>query len=246
VGVAHIGYRPADRIVGLSKMARLVDYFARGLQVQERLTAQIVRRLDEELQPKGIGVVLEAEHQCMTLRGVQKPGTTTVTSMLVGALREDARAREEFLTAVAPRPVNGKRGPMTCVVGRRETFNAAHQLYDPSRTADENRRLFGKCAGLHGHNYLIEVTVAGEVDPRTGYVIDLKELSDLIGREIIGHVDHQNLNTDVPWLAGQIPTAENLAAAFWDRLEPHLPAGALRAVRVWETEKNWAERTAGG
>jgi GTP cyclohydrolase IA len=246
VGVAHIGYLPADRIVGLSKMARAVDYFARGLQVQERLTAQIARCLNEALAPRGVAVVLEAEHQCMTLRGVQKPGTMTITSMLLGALREDARARDEFLTAVAPQsqPREGARVPY--VVSRREAFNAAHQLYDPRRSEDENRRLFGKCAGVHGHNYVLEVTVGGDVDASTGYVIDLKVLSDLIGREIIEHVDHRNLNTDVPWLAGRIPTAENLAAAFWERLEPYLPAGALRTVRVWETEKNWAERAAGG
>jgi GTP cyclohydrolase IA len=246
VGAAHIGYLPADRIVGLSKIARVVDHLARGLQVQERLTAQIARCLDGALKPRGVGVVLEAEHQCMTLRGVQKPGTVTVTSMLLGALREDGPAREEFLTAVAPRPDNGRRGSAPCVVSRREAFNAAHQLRDPGWSEDENRRIFGKCAQLHGHNYVLEVTVAGDVDPRTGYVVDLKVLSDLIGREIIEHVDHRNLNTDVPWLAGRIPTAENLATAFWDRLEPHLPAGALRAVRVWETDKNWAERTAGG
>jgi GTP cyclohydrolase I len=246
VGVAHIGYLPGDRIVGLSKLARVVDHFARGLQMQERLTAQIARSLDEALTPRGVGVVLEAEHQCMTLRGVQKPGTTTVTSTLLGSLREDSAAREEFLTAIAPGSRRRGRAAAPCVVSRREAFNAAHQLWDPQQSEDENRRLFGKCAGLHGHNYVLEVAVAGEVDPRTGYVIDLKALSDLIGREIIEHVDHRNLNTDVPWLAGRIPTAENLAAAFWDRLEPHLPAGALRAVRVWETEKNWAERTAAG
>jgi|GEM_PF-104555 len=245
VGVAHIGYLPAERLVGLSKIARVVDYFARGLQVQERLTAQIAHRLDDELTPKGVGVVLEAEHQCLSLRGVQKPGTTTVTSTLLGALRDDAGARHEFLAFVGATGGNAgvRRAPF--LVSRREGFNAAHQLRDPRRPEDENRRLFGKCVNVHGHNYVLEVTVAGDPNPSTGYVIDLKSLSDLICREIIDHVDHRNLNTDVPWLAGRIPTAENLAAAFWDRLKPHLPAGALHAVRVWETEKNWAEFTGG-
>ncbi len=246
VGVVRIGYLPVDRIVGLSKIARVVDHFARGLQVQERLTAQIAHCLDDELKPKGVGVVLEAEHQCMSLRGVQKPGATTRTSTLLGALHHDARARREFLAFVEARGGNAGTRRAPCSVSRREAFNAAHQLRDPRRPDDENRRLFGKCVNVHGHNYLLDVTVAGDPDLSTGYVIDLKSLSDLICREIIDHVDHRNLNTDVPWLAGRIPTAESLAAAFWDRLEPHLPAGALRAVRVWETEKNWAEFMGGG
>jgi 6-pyruvoyltetrahydropterin/6-carboxytetrahydropterin synthase len=130
---------------------------------------------------------------------------------------------------------------MVVLVGRREAFNAAHQLCDPDLSDEENRRLFGKCANLHGHNYVVEVVVAGEVDQTTGYVWDLKSLADTIGRQVIRDVDHRNLNTDVPWLKGCVPTAENLAQAFWERLQPEFPAGLLRSVRVWETEKNWAE-----
>ena len=130
---------------------------------------------------------------------------------------------------------------MTVLVGRRESFNAAHQLCDPALSEEENRRLFGKCANLHGHNYVLEVVVAGEIDHASGYVLDLKLLSEVIGRQIIRDVDHRNLNIDVPWLKGLIPTAENLARAFWERLQPELPAGLLRSVRVWETDKNWAE-----
>jgi 6-pyruvoyltetrahydropterin/6-carboxytetrahydropterin synthase len=130
---------------------------------------------------------------------------------------------------------------MTVLVGRRESFNAAHQLCDPALSEEENRRLFGKCANLHGHNYVLEVVVAGEIDQASGYVLDLKLLSEVIGRQIIRDVDHRNLNVDVPWLKGLIPTAENLARAFWERLQPELPAGLLRSVRVWETDKNWAE-----
>lgn len=96
-GVAHVAYLPDERILGISKLARVVDLFARGLQVQERLTVQVAGWLDEQLAPKGVGVVLEAEHLCMTLRGVQKPGTRTVTSALHGLLRDDARTRQEFL-----------------------------------------------------------------------------------------------------------------------------------------------------
>jgi len=130
---------------------------------------------------------------------------------------------------------------MTVLVGRRESFNAAHQLYDPGLSDDENRRLFGKCANLHGHNYVLEVVVAGEIDQASGYVLDLKLLSDVVNTQVIRDVDHRNLNTDVPWLKGCVPTTENLAQAIWERLQPELPDGLLRSVRVWETDKNWAE-----
>jgi GTP cyclohydrolase IA len=97
VGVAHVGYLPGERIVGLSKLARVVELFAHGPQVQERLTKQIADWLDTQLQPRGVGVVVEAEHLCMTLRGVQATGTRTLTSTLLGTLREDPRSRAEFL-----------------------------------------------------------------------------------------------------------------------------------------------------
>ena len=129
----------------------------------------------------------------------------------------------------------------TVLVSRRESFNAAHQLFDPRLSDEENQRIFGKCANVHGHNYVLEVVVAGQIDSATGYVLDLKQLSDLISRRIIQDVDHRNLNTDVPWLEGQIPTAENLAVAFWERIRSELPEGMLRTVRLWETDKNWAE-----
>ena len=100
-GFAHVGYLPADRILGLSKLGRVVEYFSRDLQIQERLTTQVADWLEEELQPKGVAVVLEAEHMCMSLRGVQKLGAKTVTSAMRGILREDARTREEFLSLTA-------------------------------------------------------------------------------------------------------------------------------------------------
>jgi 6-pyruvoyltetrahydropterin/6-carboxytetrahydropterin synthase len=127
------------------------------------------------------------------------------------------------------------------LVGRRASFNAAHQLSDPLLSDEENERLFGKCARLHGHNYVLEVVVGGELDGATGYVLDLKLLAEIIERRIVRDVDHRNLNTDVPWLEGRVPTAENLALACWERLRTELPEGSLRSVRVWETDKNWAE-----
>jgi GTP cyclohydrolase IA len=96
-GVAHVAYLPGERIIGLSKLARVVELFARDLQVQERLTRQVADWLQEHLNPKGVGVVIEAEHLCMSLRGVQKPGSRTVTSALHGLVREDSRTRQEFL-----------------------------------------------------------------------------------------------------------------------------------------------------
>jgi GTP cyclohydrolase I len=96
-GVAHVAYLPGERIVGLSKLGRVVESFARRLQVQERMTVQIADWVEEYLEPRGVGVVLEAEHLCMSLRGVQKPGTMTVTSALHGLVRDDARTRQEFL-----------------------------------------------------------------------------------------------------------------------------------------------------
>ena len=127
---------------------------------------------------------------------------------------------------------------MTVLVGRRESFNAAHQLCDPDLSDDENRRLFGKCANLHGHNYVLEVVVAGEIDETSGYVLDLKLLSTVVTTQVIRDVDHRNLNTDVPWLKGCIPTSENLALAFWERLVPELPEGMLRSVSQTRTDRS--------
>ncbi len=97
-GTAHISYLPNERIIGLSKLGRVVEYFSRDLQIQERLTTQVADWLEHELEPKGVGVVLEAEHLCMSLRGVQKHGAKTVTSALRGLVREDPRTRQEFLS----------------------------------------------------------------------------------------------------------------------------------------------------
>ena len=103
-GVAHIGYLPGERILGLSKLARVLDLFARDLQVQERLTQQVADWLQENLNPRGVGVVVEAEHLCMSLRGVRARGSRTTTSALHGVLREDARSRQEFFA------LSGTRG----------------------------------------------------------------------------------------------------------------------------------------
>ena len=103
VGVAHVGYLPATRIIGLSKLARVVEHFASRPQVQERLTKQVADWLSAQLQPKGVGVVIEAEHTCMTLRGVRAQGSSTVTSTMLGTLRSDARSRQEFFALAGVR-----------------------------------------------------------------------------------------------------------------------------------------------
>jgi len=125
-------------------------------------------------------------------------------------------------------------------VTRREHFSAAHRLYNPSWSDQENDRVFGKCnnpAG-HGHNYYVEVTVAGEVDPQTGYVVDLKELKGVIHAHVIDKLDHKNLNTDVDFLSGVNPTAENIAISIWNQLVDRVPQGKLHQIRLYETEKN--------
>ena len=104
LGTAHVGYLPGQRILGLSKLARVVELFARRPQVQERLTMQVADWLHSHLRPRGVGVVIEAEHLCMTVRGVRAGGTSTITSALLGALREDPRSRAEFLALTTPTP----------------------------------------------------------------------------------------------------------------------------------------------
>ncbi len=125
-------------------------------------------------------------------------------------------------------------------VTRRETFSAGHRLHNPDWSDETNTRVFGRCnnpAG-HGHNYTLEVTVAGEIDPATGYVIDLKLLKDIIHDRVLAAMDHRNLNVDVEFLQGVIPTAENIAVAIWNRLVDQLPSGRLHEIRLLETEHN--------
>jgi len=119
---------------------------------------------------------------------------------------------------------------------RKCEFSASHYYHNPSWTDEENRRVFGKCANLngHGHNYTLEVTVKGEVDPTTGFVIDLKELKDILNREVVDAMDHRHLNKEVPEFATRIPTTENIAIAIWQRLEKGLRVAKLHRVRLYE------------
>jgi GTP cyclohydrolase I len=103
IGRAHIAYLPSKRVVGISKLARLLDVYAKRLQIQEKLTAQIANTLNDVLQPRGVAVVIDASHQCMTTRGVHKPGTSMVTSRMLGAFRDDANTRRELLAMIGNR-----------------------------------------------------------------------------------------------------------------------------------------------
>ncbi|GAC1655997.1 MAG: hypothetical protein NVS9B1_10320 [Candidatus Dormibacteraceae bacterium] len=128
----------------------------------------------------------------------------------------------------------------TLVVTRRATFSAAHFLRRDDWTEERNRAVFGACAGDHGHNYALEVSVAGEVDAATGMVINLKDLDRIVRAAVVDRVDHQHLNR-VPFLDGLIPTAENLACAFWQQLESALGGARLQRLRLVESENNSVE-----
>lgn len=126
------------------------------------------------------------------------------------------------------------------IVTARLSFSAAHRLHNPSRDAEWNRRIYDKCdnpAG-HGHNYVIQVSVKGPINEETGMVIDLKKLKDIVRDRVIDRVDHRNLNEDVDFLRGVVPTAENLARCFWQQLERSIDEGSLHEIVIQETEKN--------
>ncbi len=126
------------------------------------------------------------------------------------------------------------------IVTARLTFSAAHRLNNPAFDAEWNRRMYDKCDNPkgHGHNYVLIVSVKGKIDPQTGMVIDLKRLKDIVRERVIDRVDHTNLNEDVDFLRGVIPTAENLARAFWQQIAPAVDSGVLHEVVLQETEKN--------
>ena len=128
-------------------------------------------------------------------------------------------------------------------VVRRLTFNAAHRVHNPELSDLENARLFGKCnnPNWHGHNYVLEVSVRGAVEQKTGYVLDLAKLKEIVGREVIEKVDHRNLNLDVDFMSGIIPTTENLAVGIWRILVRAIAPAQLVLIRLWESENNRVE-----
>ena len=128
-------------------------------------------------------------------------------------------------------------------VTRRLMFNAAHRVHNPALSDEENVRLFGKCnnANWHGHNYTLDVSVRGPIDPRTGYVLDLGVLKQLVNERVVDLIDHRNLNLDVPFMTGIIPTSENIIVAIWRELAPVVQPGRLVRLVLWETPNNYVE-----
>ena len=128
-------------------------------------------------------------------------------------------------------------------ITRRETFAAAHRLFKPELSDEENLKLFGKCSNpnWHGHNYTLEVIVAGEVDADTGFVMDLKDLKEIVRKNVITKVDHKNLNLDTDFMKGKIPTSENIVIAIWNELKDKITKGKLFSIKLYETENNYFE-----
>ena len=128
-------------------------------------------------------------------------------------------------------------------VTRRLQFNAAHRVHDPALSDDENRRVFGKCSNpnWHGHNYTLDVSVSGELDPRTGYVMDLAHLKRIVETSVIDRVDHRNFNLDVDFMKGINPTSENIVVAFWRLIAPLVAPATLTRLVLWETTNNYVE-----
>ncbi len=133
--------------------------------------------------------------------------------------------------------------PGVVYITRRETFAAAHRLFKPELSDEENLKLFGKCSNpnWHGHNYTLEVIVAGKVDADTGFVMDLKNLKEIVRKNVITKVDHKNLNLDTDFMKGKIPTSENIVIAIWNELENKITKGKLFSVKLYETENNYFE-----
>ena len=128
-------------------------------------------------------------------------------------------------------------------VTRRLKFNAAHRVHNPALSDEENTALFGRCnnPNWHGHNYTLDVSVTGPVDDKTGYVVDLGALKKIAEAVVVDQVDHRNMNIDVPFMQGIIPTAENIVVAFWRALEPAVRPGRLSKLVLWETDNNYVE-----
>lgn len=126
---------------------------------------------------------------------------------------------------------------------RKEHFNAAHRLFNPSWSDEQNEQVFGKCSNkyYHGHNYNLYVTVKGIPDPETGFIVNAKVLSAIIRKNVIDKLDHKNLNIQVPFLEGIMPSTENLAKAIWHELEAHITGCTLHCIRLFETENIFAE-----
>jgi|UniRef100_UPI0040490D33 6-pyruvoyltetrahydropterin/6-carboxytetrahydropterin synthase len=155
-----------------------------------------------------------------------------------------AQRTQSSRTSASPRKADKVR-PLkgTVFITRQVHFNSAHRLHNPTKSQAWNKAQYGLCTNphWHGHNYVLEVTVKGQPDPVTGYLIDLSELKRILNVTVVDKCDHRNLNEEVPFLRGIIPSTENLTIAFWQQIEPHIKTGKLYCVRLYETPRNYAE-----
>lgn len=128
-------------------------------------------------------------------------------------------------------------------ITRQVHFNSAHRLYNSTKSLAWNQKQYGLCTNphWHGHNYVLEVTLKGQPDPVTGYIMDLAKLKGILHATVVDKCDHRNLNDEVPFLRGIIPSTENLVIAFWEQIAPQIPNGSLHCVRLYETPRNYAE-----
>lgn len=140
---------------------------------------------------------------------------------------------------------SSRRAMPQVTITRRLQFNAAHRVHNPALSDDENRAIFGKCnnPNWHGHNYTLDVSITGDVDPRTGYVIDLGVLKRIVEREVIDKVDHRNFNLEVDFMRDVIPTTENIVVQIWRVLQPAIAPARLSRLVLWETPNNYVEYT---
>ena len=142
-----------------------------------------------------------------------------------------------------PQPESKDQESPRVTITRRLQFNAAHRVHNPALSDEENRALFGKCnnPNWHGHNYILDVSVTGPVEARTGYVVDLGRVKAVVQREVIDKVDHRNFNLEVDFMHGVIPTTENIVVGMWRVLEPALAPAKLTKLVLWETTNNYVE-----
>ena len=142
-----------------------------------------------------------------------------------------------------PKPTRLRALTGTVYITRQVHFNSAHRLHNPTKSQRWNEEQYGLCTSphWHGHNYVLEATVSGQPDPETGYVMDLGELKRILNDAVVGPCDHKNLNEDVPFLRGLIPSTENLVIAFWNEVAPRIKGGRLHRIRLFETPRNYAE-----
>jgi 6-pyruvoyltetrahydropterin/6-carboxytetrahydropterin synthase len=150
-------------------------------------------------------------------------------------------SKKSSLSNAAAKAVRPLAGVVS--ITRQVHFNSAHRLYNPTKSQKWNEEHYGLCANphWHGHNYVLEVTLRGQPDPETGYIIDLGELKRILHQHVVDLCDHRNLNDEVLFLRGVIPSTENLVIAFWNQIAPHVHAGRLHCVRLYETPRNFAE-----